>query len=206
MYVLTDDNPPAIADVRADATYLSCLLSIARPGVNEAAGADKNDPRSTTLSVLAAGTSLDPASHHETNLQPKQGILRNVSPLPPPTVVSLVDLDKDVVLPLLQPTITSISIPEISNAAQELITQQQADEPQIEKLSLKHTPKSDHKSSAVVELEKIETQLRTVQLALEILTGACATLPDPELGPTDDGEGDEDEVLDEGLYTLYHWS
>lgn len=126
------------------------------------------------------------------------GILRNVSPLPPPTVVSLVDLDKDVILPLLQPTITSISIPEISNVAQELIAAQ-SNEPQIEKLSLKHAPKSDHKPPTDIELDKIETRLRTVQLALEILTGACATLPDPEFGLSVEEDEDEDEDEDKGV-------
>lgn len=29
-------------------------------------------------------------------------------------------------------------------------------------------------------MERIENKLRTVRLALEILTGVCATLPDPE--------------------------
>lgn len=70
--------------------------------------------------------------------------------------------------------------------------------PQIDKLSLKNGPKSDHKSTAEIELERLEGKLRTVQLALEILTGACATLPDPE--PDVDGavgEGDDEE--DEGV-------
>jgi hypothetical protein len=42
--------------------------------------------------------------------------------------------------------------------------------------------KTDHKSAAEVELERIEGRLRTVQLALEILTGICARLPDPVPG------------------------
>lgn len=65
----------------------------------------------------------------------------------------------------------------------------------MEKLSLKNTPKSDHKSSFETELENLENALRTVQLALEILTGACATLPDPTqdlprdaIDPDQDGE------------------
>ena len=55
LYVLTDDNYPAISDVQADAGYIACLLSIAR---KENGGLDhtKNvDPRTVTLSVLAAG-------------------------------------------------------------------------------------------------------------------------------------------------------
>lgn len=103
------------------------------------------------------------------------------------------DLDKDIILPLLRPIISSIAIPDISAAAQNLITAQN-NEPQIEKLSLKHTPKSDHKTAAEIELEKIEAQLRTVQLSLEVLTGVCATLPDPDYGSA----GEEIEEDQEG--------
>ena len=53
---------------------------------------------------------------------------------------------------------------------------------------LKNTPALDHKSSDEIELERIEGQLRTVQLALEILTSVCASLPDPEEGG-EPGEG-----------------
>lgn len=49
LYVLTDDNYPAISDVKTDASYISCLLSIARH-VNA-----NTDPRTVTLSVLATG-------------------------------------------------------------------------------------------------------------------------------------------------------
>jgi hypothetical protein len=66
----------------------------------------------------------------------------------------------------------------------------------MEKLSLKNTPKSDHKSAVEIELERLEAKLRTVQLSLEILTGACATLPEPEsdTAPGDGGceDGGED--------------
>ena len=60
---------------------------------------------------------------------------------------------------------------------------------------MKHGPKSDHQSAAEVELGQLETKLRTLQLALEILTGTCATLPDPEPEPhpTANEEEDEDE-------------
>jgi len=51
--VLTDDNHPAITDVRTDGTYISCLFSIARQeGINTS---EKDDPRAVTLAVLAAG-------------------------------------------------------------------------------------------------------------------------------------------------------
>lgn len=62
--------------------------------------------------------------------------------------------------------------------------------PEIEKLSLKNAPKSDHRSAAQIELERLERRLRTVQLAVEILTGVSATLPDPE--PEDEGIADAD--------------
>ncbi|KAF9486484.1 ARM repeat-containing protein [Pholiota conissans] len=176
LYVLTDDNYPAITDVRTDASYLSILFSIA-PQEAPQTPEVKADPRSTTLAVLAAGT------------------LRNVSPIPPPSSASFVDIDKDVVLPLLQPVISSISLQETSNTVQELL-QRQANEPSIENLSLKNTPKSDHKSTIEVELELLEAKLRTVQLALEILTGTCATLPDPEPDVPANQEIPEDEDLE----------
>ncbi|PBK76924.1 ARM repeat-containing protein [Armillaria solidipes] len=189
LYVLTDDNDPAISDIRADAGYISCLLDIARSvqdGTKVNGKSKEPDQRSITLGVLAAG------------------ILRNISPLPPSVAASFVDIDKDIVLPLLQPVITSISLPDISNNVQTLVSKQ-ANTPQIDKLSLKNTPKSDHKSPIEIELERLEMRLRTVQLALEILTGTCATLPDPNLNvdeeqinnDEDDDEEDEAEVMED---------
>jgi hypothetical protein len=49
------------------------------------------------------------------------GILRNVSPLSPSTV-SNVDIDKDIVLPLLRPVISSMSLLETSNVASNLVS------------------------------------------------------------------------------------
>lgn len=100
-------------------------------------------------------------------------------PIPPPSAASFLDIDKDIILPLLLPVISSVSLPDTSNAVQQLI-QRQATEPQIENLSFNHTPKSDHRTAIEIELEQLESKLRTVQLALEILTGTCATLPDPQ--------------------------
>ncbi|KAJ7475243.1 armadillo-type protein [Mycena galericulata] len=179
LYVLTDDNYPAIADVRSDGGYIACLMSLINPDESVPNGkAPEADPRAVTLRVLASG------------------ILRNISPIPPPSAASAIDIDKDIVLPQLQPVLVSVSLADASASVLELIAQQSA-APDIEKLSLKNTPKSDHKSTAEIELERLEARLRTVQLALEILTGACATLPDPDPdmppGQADDDEdGDED--------------
>jgi hypothetical protein len=52
-----------------------------------------------------------------------QGIVRNVSPFPPPTPASFLDIDKDIVLPLLHPVISSVSLTDASNAAQRLIAE-----------------------------------------------------------------------------------
>ena len=62
----------------------------------------------------------------------------------------------------------------------------------MESLSLKHVPKSDHKSPIELEFERFENWLRTIQLGLEILTSVCATLPDSEAPPEDDEEEEED--------------
>ncbi|KIK70596.1 hypothetical protein GYMLUDRAFT_65816 [Collybiopsis luxurians FD-317 M1] len=183
LYVLTDDNEPAITSLKSNAGYISCLFSIAQSTANEK-GKDPNDHRHITLKVLSSG------------------ILRNISPLPPPSSASLVDVDKDIVLPLLQPVISSASLSEAAVRAQQAIDGS-TNEPQIERLSLKHTPKSDHKTQHELELEQTESDLRTLQLALEILTGVCATLPDPSSGSEGTGEGhagdedmeDDDEIM-----------
>ncbi|KAG6845377.1 hypothetical protein H0H87_010486 [Tephrocybe sp. NHM501043] len=180
LYVLTDDNLPAISDVRSDAGYISCLLDIVRSNeVSHEKSKDPSDPRSTALKVLCSG------------------ILRNLSPLPPPTAASFVDIDNDIVLPLLQPVIFSVSLCDASAKTLELISKQDS-VPQIEKLSLKHTPGSDHKTPEEVDLIRIESTLRTVQLALEILTGLCATLPDPK-AQVPEKEGEDDSSDDEDL-------
>ncbi len=75
--------------------------------------------------------------------------------------------------------------------------------PQLENLSLKNTPKSDHKTTSELELERLETRLRTVQLALETLTGMCATLPDPEVfGGGSEADADAADGVDEGTSRL----
>ena len=63
LYVLTDDNYPAISDIKADASYISCLLSIARQA------STSNDSRTVTLSVLAAGKNNQGCPCDEKNLE-----------------------------------------------------------------------------------------------------------------------------------------
>jgi hypothetical protein len=60
-------------------------------------------------------------------------------------------------------------------------------------------PTSDHKTAIEVELERLESKLRMVQLALEILTGVCAALPDPPGLDATTGEGGADSE-DHGRY------
>ncbi|KAI1793049.1 ARM repeat-containing protein [Ganoderma leucocontextum] len=188
LYILTDENSPIIEEVRSNAEYTACLLAIVR--TTEATvktngkGKETSDIRDDSRRVLCCG------------------ILRNISPIPPPSIIATLDLDRDVVLPTLEPVLNSIELQEASQAAQHALDNQESI-PQLENLSLKNTPKSDHKTASELELERLETRLRTVQLALEILTGMCATLPDPEVfsGATEaDGQDDnEDDEGDEGM-------
>ncbi|EPT03355.1 hypothetical protein FOMPIDRAFT_1040483 [Fomitopsis schrenkii] len=179
LYVLTDENPPAVEEVRSNAPYSSCILSIvqSREALPQANGKNKElaDDRSLALQVLCCG------------------ILRNISPIPPPSVAATVDVDRDIMLPTLEPVLSLITLSEAAQLAQEQIAKEDSI-PALEKLSLKHTPKSDHKTPSELELERLEHKLRTVQLALEILTGVCATLPDPALDVQDaDGEAADEE-------------
>lgn len=64
--------------------------------------------------------------------------------------------------------------------------------------------KTDYRSPAEISLDRIERLLYTVSIALEILTGVCAGLEDPEEAEAqsglkaDQGEEDEGEVLHRG--------
>lgn len=100
LYVLTEDNPPAAEELRANGSYTSVLLSI----VQGQPVAD--DTKGLTLKVLTAG------------------IIWNVSPLPPLIAASAVDIESSIVLPLIQPLLTSISLPEASQQIQALVEKQ----------------------------------------------------------------------------------
>ena len=56
LYVLSDDNQPAISDLRANSGYLTCLMDIVQSD-QKPHGKEKEpaDPRSLMLRVLAAG-------------------------------------------------------------------------------------------------------------------------------------------------------
>ncbi|KAG8219606.1 ARM repeat-containing protein [Butyriboletus roseoflavus] len=182
LYVLTDDNQTAIDEVCSDAAYSSCLLDIVRWNERDPKGKSKDLSRDRfeTLKVLCCG------------------IMSNVSPLPPPSVTSTLDVNNDLLLPVLRPVISSVSLDEVVQQVQELVTRQANEPPSIENLSPKNTPKSDHKSQTELDLEQLENRLRTIQLALEILTGVCATLPDPVSGISTN-ENDEVNLEDEDV-------
>lgn len=155
-------------------------------------GKDVADERFVTLRVLCSGKRKEHhvEFHHSADWV-CPGVLRNVSPIPPPSIAATLEIDRDVVIPTLQPVISWISIAEASERVTALL-QQQESIPEMEKLSLKNTPKSDHKSPVELELERIENSLRTVQLALEVLTGVCATLPESEPAEEDNEQGEGD--------------
>jgi hypothetical protein len=100
LYVLTDDNFPAVREVRFNAGHVSCLMEIAKetPAIP--------DERTTMLRVLAAG------------------VLSNISPLPPAMPAAQVDIEGDILLPLLQPIISSISLVDSVNSVHTLLAKE----------------------------------------------------------------------------------
>lgn len=67
LYVLTDDNPFAIDELRTNAAYTACLLSLidTNPQPNEK-GKDIADDRVTTLRVLCCGKSIPETLNYHT--------------------------------------------------------------------------------------------------------------------------------------------
>ena len=126
LYVLTDDNYPTISDIRADVNYLTCLLDIVRPNeLPNGKGKEPSDQQSVMLGVLVAGEFAVWLSCRY-NYVLLIGILRNISPLPPLSLASSIDIDKDIVLPLLQPVITSIDLLDVTNSTLQLVAQEVA--------------------------------------------------------------------------------
>ncbi|KAF9270677.1 ARM repeat-containing protein [Marasmius fiardii PR-910] len=183
LYVLTDENDAGILALKSDASYIACLLSITNDKPKNLNGKQKepNDHRTLMIQILASG------------------ILRNISPLPPAVTGSIIDIDKEIILPLLQPVVSSVSLSEVATTAQQLVDSIASEPPSVEKLSIKNAPKSDHKSTHELELEQLEGKLRSIQLALEILTGVCATLPDPSVDVQEDGKDLSDDMEEDDL-------
>lgn len=201
LYVLTDDNTPAVNAVRSNFAYLSCLHEIAM-----AQGAHRDpkgkgpasEEKAITLSILACGMYTFVLRHEDPQLNRWAdflGILRNTSPFPPPSALAALDVDKEVLLPVLAPVIASASLQDASTTVQRIVQTQADQPPPVDKPSIKGA-QIDHKSAETLELERIEARLRAVQFALEILTGVCATLPDPDFG-VDENAAEEDEEKDE---------
>lgn len=58
--------------------------------------------------------------------------------------------------------------------------------------------KTDYRSPAEISLDRIERLLYTISIALEILTGVCAGLEDPEEAEAQSGLKADDAEEDEG--------
>ncbi|KAG8694875.1 hypothetical protein FRC08_008204 [Ceratobasidium sp. 394] len=108
---------------------------------------------------------------------------------------SSIDIDRAIALPLITPLL-SYSLQDAVAEAQSTLAEPPAPLPNP---SLKHAklPKSDHKTAAEIVLERIERRLRVLQLALEILTGVCAQMPDPEPVEEEMIEEEMDEMEDD---------
>lgn len=122
-----------VADVvRANFSYASCLLEIAkaRGGVQEVSGKDAAaEERAVSLGILACGASFSErvwGSFSVSDPHGYAGILRNLAPFPPPSSIASVDLDKEIILPMLVPVVTSVSLQEATETVRELILAQQA--------------------------------------------------------------------------------
>ncbi|KAG8712185.1 hypothetical protein FRC11_000782, partial [Ceratobasidium sp. 423] len=156
LYVLSEDNPPAIQSVRSESEYIACLVAIstAPQGAND-------DEWDVGIRILACGS------------------LRNIAPLPAALNASSIDIDRSIALPLITPLL-SYSLDEAVEEVKKTLADPPAPPPQNNSLKFAKLPKSDHKSPTELVLERIERRLRVLQLSLEVLTGVCAQLPDPE--------------------------
>jgi hypothetical protein len=100
------------------------LLDTAQPRatVSLAQTADLPEVRDATLFVLIAGIYAVLTRPPQCSQSP--GTLRNISPLPQQSPLQSGNLDKDVVLPILTPMISTLSLSQCSMAVQTIIQQE----------------------------------------------------------------------------------
>ncbi|EJU02575.1 ARM repeat-containing protein [Dacryopinax primogenitus] len=193
LYVLTDDNDPFVESVRSSGEWVGALMDCARQaeiqpngmnGVNGVNGFPKKDKakpredpeRQTELRVLACG------------------ILRNIIPLPSLLPAAAIDIDAQIVLPTIIPL---LSLPLSVTAARAVELQGKTTAKPLPKKN--QPPGNDHLTEEEQELEGIERRLRTLLMALEVLAGVCAVLPDEVPLATETEEAGMDEDMDEDL-------
>lgn len=87
--------------------------------------ADLLEVRKATLRILAVGKYYLPDGHPR-KLTVRVGILKNISPLPQGSPVESSNLDKAIVLPILKPVISTVSLSQCSDAVQTIIDQEVA--------------------------------------------------------------------------------
>lgn len=117
LYVLTDDNPPAIEEVHSNNTYIACLLATARTATESTtptSPSKRNSQKEKESQELASERLVS------TRLL-SAGVLRNLGSIPAPSAASKVDVDRNVVLPLLLPVLSSVQLSEASNRVLDLI-------------------------------------------------------------------------------------
>ncbi|KAF8586249.1 ARM repeat-containing protein [Ramaria rubella] len=183
LYVLSEENEVAIETLRSNSSYVNSLLEIVK-NVSPERASPKEANKTTrwiTLRVLVSG------------------ILRNLTPLPAIIPVSNIEFEHAILMPLLVPQL-SIKLEEVATAVLQLLPSLEPDRDTTAiNSSLGHAPRSDHKTSSERELEYIEEKLRVTQLSLEILTGVCAKLPEPE--PILEEDIPEDDEMDGEMET-----
>ncbi|CAG8581852.1 15378_t:CDS:2 [Acaulospora colombiana] len=183
LYVLTEENFPAIDELRTNATYVHCLLGLAR-------GDGKFRSDSSERSTEDAQKMLSVRLLSLRTLV--CGILRNILPLPSLMQASTIDIDRTVILPFLLPILPPNLMDHVTQV-QSLLVLQENEAIGKQQPILKNGAKSDHRTHAEVELDRIESELRVLRMAIELVTGICAELPEPD----DDADVISDEEDDE---------
>jgi hypothetical protein len=114
-----------VDEIRVNFSYVSCLLEIAkaRGGVHDVKGkGPAAEERAFTLGILACGAFGQRRGREcsRSLIGKCTGILRNLAPFPPPSSIASVDLDKEILLPVLVPVVSSVSLEEATEAVRVL--------------------------------------------------------------------------------------
>lgn len=191
--MLTDDNPPAAGHLRTDGSWINTLVDIIRWGA-------KTDEESATAKGKGkaaegdmAGVEGDAVDEHKSDLLLRvlaAGTIRHIMPLPPLLPVAALDLEKTLIIPLLD-SLLDVNLPQVSEEALRLAS----DLPDAATIAAQlKDPKTDHKTTSERGLDQLENRLTTLQIGLEVLLDICSKVPDAK------DDDDEEEMADgEGM-------
>ena len=105
--MLTDDNPAAVTHLRSDGSWINTLVDVIRHGGKAEGAVDEEDKKGKGKAAADSKTGVEGSEIEQEEKSDMllrvlaSGTIRHISPLPPLLPVAALDLEKTLIIPLL---------------------------------------------------------------------------------------------------------